>query len=443
MKKFILILAAFCAILMTSCTKQPAAKQDDNAGPAMRTVTITAKIDEPVTKTSYAEGTTFSWTAGDQISVYCSDGNAYTFTATSTAAETTFTGSLPDGVNLGSRAFFPADDNHNLKEYQYSIPETKDMTGHPSADIPMIGDKGEGDSYAFKHCCGASKLTITNIPDKFEAIEIAVSHPSLKLSGVFGVFTDSGYWRWNPKTASTDAEKNFVRKVAVVDNEASIYIPYASGSEWWGTNTLAVTGFDAANEATTLVSDKSMKSIGAVERAHVKPLTPLVLSSLQFVDWASEDVETSTLDPSNSKKALTELKVTSDEFFMYCRVASTVDAFTGDFLDIYLSDGDGGDNYAISNSSHYWNTGGTVVYREEHKGNITASSLSMTFNGSSIETVVDKDGDNIYWSMAFPRSAHELLSEGTVYVAFMLWNGWSCAGAIPSRYTTMLPVMLH
>ena len=67
----------------------------------------------------------------------------------------------------------------------------------------------------------------------------------------------------------------------------------------------------------------------------------------------------------------------------------------------------------------------------------------MSFNGQSIDTKTENDGTNIYWYMAFPRSAHSLLSsQGTVYVAFMLWDGWGCAGAIPTRYTAMLPVTL-
>ena len=442
MKKYALIIAAICACLI-SCTKETPKFQEETASPAMKTVTITATTDEALTKTSYAGGTSFSWTAGDQISVYCSDGNFYPFTADETGATSTFTGSIPDGVSLGNRAFFPADDSHDLANYFYHIPETKDMTGHPSADIPMIGDKGEDDSYTFAHCCGATKLTITNIPANIVSVQISIASPSLKLSGDFGVFTDAGYWRWNPKAASTDSEKNFSRKVAVADHEASIYIPYASGSEWWGKNVVNVTGFDASNASTALVTNKEMsKSIGVVARACVLPLKPLVLSNLNNVDWTASDVATSTLDPSNSKKCLTDLKVASDAYYMYARVKGPVEGFAGNYLDIYLSDGNGS-NYALSNDNVYWNTGGNTVYINEHKGTITSSSLVMTFNGVNIETNTETIDGDIYWYMAFPRSAHELLSSsGTVYVAFMLWNNWSCVGAIPTRYTYMLPVTL-
>lgn len=443
MKKSVFIFSAICACLIVSCTKENTTPLDESAASGMKTVTITASVDDVLTKTSYAGGTSFSWTQGDQISVYCSDGNFYTFTADKTAASSTFTGTIPDGTSLGSRAFFPADAGHDLANYVYHIPETKDLTSHPSADVPMIGDKGDGDIYSFTHSCGAVLLTLTNIPAKFKSVQISISSPSLKLSGDFSVFTSDNYWRWNPKAAASESEKNFIRKVAVSDNEASIYIPYASGSEWWGKNTINVTGYDASNVPTALVTNKEMsKSIGVTERGHVKPLTPLILSNLDNIDWTAATVATSTLDPSNSKKCLSEMKVTSDAYFMYCRVTAPVSIFSGDYLDVFLSDGNG-EHFAISDDNHYWTTGGDTVYREEHKGAVTSSSLSMTFNGKSIETKTVNDGEDIYWYMAFPRSAHSLISSaGTVYVAFMLWNGWSCTGAIPSRYTAMLPVTL-
>ena len=442
MKKYALIIAAICACLI-SCTKENPKFNDDAASPAMKTVTITATTDEVLTKTSYAGGTSFSWTAGDQISVYCSDGNFYTFTADETGATSAFTGSIPDGVSLGSRAFFPADDSHDLANYLYHIPETKDMTGHPSADIPMIGDKGEDDSYTFAHCCGATKLTITNIPANIVSVQISIASPSLKLSGDFGVFTDAGYWRWNPRAASTDSEKNFSRKVAVADHEASIYIPYASGSEWWGKNVVNVTGFDASNSSTALVTDKEMsKSIGTVARAYVLPLKPLVLSNLNNIDWTSADIATSTVDPSDSRKCLTELKLAADAYYMYARVKGPADLFQGNYLDVYLSDGNG-EHYSLADNNKYWSTGGEVIYNKEHKGPVTATSLSMKFNDTNIETKTFNDGTDIYWYLAFPRSAHALLSDSeTVYVGFILWNVWDVTGVIPTKYSAMLPVTL-
>lgn len=314
MKKYFALFVALCAGLAVSCNTEPLQIEIENANQAgMKAVSITANIDD-VTKTSYTGAGVFSWTAGDEISVLCSDGNFYTFTAASTAASSVFSGKIPEGVSLGPRAFFPADAGHDLANYKYNIPESKDLTGHPSAEIPMIATKGEGDVYSFTHCCGAVCLTVTNIPSSIKSVLITVSHPSLKLSGLFGVFTSDGYYRWNPAAASTESEKVFSRKIKVADNVASVYIPYASASDWWGTNTVSVTGYDSKDAPTVLISGKTMsKSIGTTARATIKPLAPLVTSQLGLIDWTDKDVPVF----STANDRIVQWKATSDAYYLY------------------------------------------------------------------------------------------------------------------------------
>ena len=127
---------------------------------------------------------------------------------------------------------------------------------------------------------------------------------------------------------------------------------------------------------------------------------------------------------------------------MYARVKGPADQFLGDYLDVYLSDGNG-EHYSLADDNRYWTTSGGVIYNKEHKGPVTATSLSMSFNDKDIETKTVNDGSDIYWYMAFPRTAHSLLSNSeTVYVGFILWNGWGVTGVIPTKYSAMLPVML-
>ncbi|MBR5034499.1 MAG: hypothetical protein IKX71_04255, partial [Bacteroidales bacterium] len=367
MKKYAFIFAAIFACMIVSCTKEQPALQDDNANPAMKTVTISATIDENLTKTSYANGTTFSWTAGDQISVLCSDGNFYTFTADETAAESTFTGSIPSGEHLGDYAFFPADEGHLYSGLKFNIPEFKDLTSHPSADMPMVGDKGEGDSYSFMHCSGASLFTLDNIPSKIKSVKVSFVSASLKLSGLFGVFKSSEQWRWNADGGSTDSEKTFARKVTVVSGKAEVYLPYAWGAQMWANNTVTVTGYDASNQAYALVTDKKMKGNGdyTYARAHVQPLTPIVLNNLDNINWAAADVVTSTLDEwQTATVALTELKAVADNYFLYARVKLPASAITEkNYIDVYLSDGADGEKVY----SDYWLTTGATFYKKEHK----------------------------------------------------------------------------
>lgn len=450
MKKIALVFTALCTCMLFSCKQEIATPQDPEITPesGMQTVTITASIAE--TKTSYAESGSdliFSWTAGDQISVYCSDGNFYTLTANSTGASSTFTGAIPSGESLGAYAFFPADAGHT--HGNFSLPQYKDITNHASAEIPMVGLKGEGNVYAFAHCAGAALLTINNIPDNITSTTITIeSYNSAnatecyKLSGSFyihGRETTAPFW--DGAYAATDAEKQFSRKVAVSDHTAKLYIPCPAGADNWVPNKLTVIGHSSGGDV-TLFDEKAMKKLGSVARAHVLPLTPLPVSNLSSINWSSAGVFSSTVDPGSDKQGLSEMKVTSDAYYMYARVKAPVAGFAGNFLDIFLSDGSG-EHYALSDGNQYWTPGGTTVYREQHQGEATSTSLSMTFNGRSVETSTTNDGTDVYYYMAFPRSAHSLISSsGTVYVAFMMWKDWGCNGCIPTRYTSMLAVTL-
>ena len=311
MKKYALILSAICACLIVSCNKEPQAPKDETINPAMQTVTISANICDNLTKTSYANGTTFSWTAGDQISVLCSDGNFYTFTADETAAESTFTGSIPAGESLGNYAFFPADEGHLYSGLKFCIPEYKDLTSHPSADMPMVGDKGEGDAYSFMHCSGASLFTLDNIPSKIKSVKVSFVSASLKLSGLFGMYKSSEQWRWNANPGINDSEKTFARKVSVVNGKAEVYLPYAWAANMWADNTVTVTGYDASNQEYALISGKTMKGKSDnFERAHVRPLTPLIMNNFSLIDW-------STIDGSTSDGNYAAFKVTSDDYYVY------------------------------------------------------------------------------------------------------------------------------
>ncbi len=439
MKKYAFILAAFFACLIISCTKEQPALQEDNAGPAMKTVTISAAINENLTKTSYANGITFSWTAGDQISVLCSDGNFYTFTADQTAASSTFTGSIPSGEHLGAYAFFPADEGHLYSGLKFNIPEFKDLTSHPSADMPMVGDKGEGNTYSFMHCSGASLFTLDNIPSNIKSVKVSFVSASLKLSGLFGVFKsgdNNDEWRYNPDGGSTDSQKTFARKVTVVNGKAEVYLPYAWGASMWANNTVNVTGYDASNQEYALVTNKKMKSNSDYNyvRAHVQPLTPIVLNNLDNINWAAAGVVTSTLDEWQTETvALTELKAVADDYFLYARVKLPSSALTEkNYIDVYLSDGAEGDRVY----SDYWLTTGAIFYKQEHKGPVSATSFTLKVNGVSVDTKMASSGDDIYLYMAIPRSVHSLLgTTGTVYFGTTLWQSWSIIGCLPSKRT--------
>ena len=434
MKKYLFIFAALSACLAVSCNKgistEETVNNDETPQAIMKTVTITATINDGIdelTKTSYSNTGVFSWTAGDQITVLGDDYNLYTFTANSTGATSTFTGTMPDGVGLGDRAHFPADAGHDVDGYKFCIPSSKDISAHPSADIPMVGEKA-GTIYNFAHCCGATQLIIDNIPSKFVKLQISISHPSLKLSGTYDIFTSGGYYRWNPVATEVAAEKTFIRKVAVSDNKASIYIPYASEGDWWGTNTLSVIGYDSESNPTTLVSGKDMKSIGTVARAHIKPLKPLALNKLAFIDWSDAGVASYTVSYGGSSMRILDWKGYSDDYYVYlqfrinkAKIAyddglSTYDSSDASYIyvgfDLNPSTGtsaSGGIQGSVWDALAFvrpftGSTKGTIEFKDGDDPSSYFQNPVGSSTGKKVTTRGYIDGDNAYVAIAIPRS---------------------------------------
>lgn len=440
MKKISIILAALATAFAVSCNKEAADidTTDPSVPAGMKEVTISASIDDTATKTSYDAAGKFSWTKGDQISIMGTDKLFYTFTANETGATSTFTGVIPTDVSLRAEAFYPADQGIKREgdSYFYSIPEYKDLSASYSADIPMGACNGT-DTYKFLHMTGAALFTFTNIPNGIETVEIAFSH-SVKLSGVWGTYhstTDNGetYWKIGAANASTDSEKNFIRKVPVVNNQAEVYLPYPSDGVIWSGLKVSVTGFDASDNEIVLLSERTTKNnIDAIPRANVIPCGELALPDYLplSVDWDGPNVTTHT-----DEDVISELKVCVDENYLYVRFAAT-NTFECDYLHYYILGGEGD-----VTASWAWTSTGATVYHGE--GSMSLSKLSLNYNGISLGTNVTTEGEKTYWHIAFPRSGHELTaSSGHIYFSVMAYYNGEFAGAIPKRWGEMLKVTL-
>jgi hypothetical protein len=395
MKKTFYILAAFAACFAISCNKEITTEEPINEGETpeveMQTITIKATIDDIVTKSYYAGGTTFNWNAGDEISVYCSDGSFYTFSADGTGTSTTFTGAIPAGKSLGAYAFFPADAGHT--DGHFSLPRYKDLTSHNSADIPMVGVKRAGDVYSFVHCAGAALLTITNIPSDITSATITVesahsSNPThcIKLSGSFWLNdreTSAPYW--SGAYAATDAEKQFSRKVTVSDHTAQVYVICPGGYNNSCPNKLTVVGHTSGGDV-TLFNEKAMKKLGTVARAHVLPLTPLPADKLAFINW--DDAGVDTFPNGTYDYRMPEWKATSDAYYVYFRLKIAAWKMPADpsgtyFYTGYNTNGTTGDGIAPE-----WATS------LEIEPDIEALSLLYPFISNDGSTITFKEGED-------------------------------------------------
>ena len=196
-----------------------------------KVLTIEAARDDVDTRTSYAGEKTFSWSVGDKISVLCNDGTSdflQTFTATTAAATSAFTATVPANVNLGPKsssgyrlAMFPACDDHKYAaswNIQFHIPTERDFRaasgGHPSADVPMFAWGTDGDFYHFANMTGAAKFSFTGIT--CSAVKFQFTAARHKLNGDFKLYyagdgqvhiDDASNIRWNTVYTDTDSER--------------------------------------------------------------------------------------------------------------------------------------------------------------------------------------------------------------------------------------------
>ena len=467
MKKLTFIFAALAAAFAVSCTKEaPVADVDAPAAVGMKTVTITASIDDLDTKTSYDADGKFSWTKGDQISVLCSENGTkkfYTFTAQATGASVAFSGLLPETAELAydKYAFYPADENHEFvpgvegatdgtqySSYYYNVPEYMDLSEVPSAGLPMGAGSPEG--YVFKHMTGAALFKFTNVPDEFDAVEISFSQ-ALKFNGKFKTYLSDGVWSYFSAANATKGtpEASYTRKVKVENNTAKVYLPYPNATLWSGL-TITVKAMTSDGTEVTLLSDlKTKQDIAAMPKATIVPMAevelPAYLPPVDWtkVDWTGENVATVVNDASaTADSRMKELKAVADKYYMYVSLTATKEApFGANYLDFFLTDGEGETKVWSG-----WTTTGTDVYYQEHKcelnesGELTKMRWYVGSDRVYINDYVTAFTDTeVIWTMAFPRSYVDVYraSTGKVYLSFLLWNGWSDYWAIPARENAM------
>lgn len=320
--------------LLASCSQiekdVPVIPEEESQPTGYKVLTITAqKADD--TKTSYAGDVTFSWNVGDKISVVCNDGENnlwQTFTATTAAASSTFTATVPDGVNLGPLgyeykvAMYPASENHvfnstwNLK---FNIPAERDFRassgGHKESAIPMFAWGTDEDTYAFSNLTGAAKITFTNVP--CSQVKMVYTAPGVKLNGTYSLLYDSidkadaSNVHWNVASAANDSEKTVTYYGDVEGDKVSFYLPYAEGSIW-GYSTLQL--IDVTTN-TVLYNNTHVGNISVHKnQIAVLPELSLAFHSAYNIDWSGVPQATNS---SEFCHALRRLKATADGTYIY------------------------------------------------------------------------------------------------------------------------------
>lgn len=153
-------------------TEDPAEWPEEYAGGE---VYIKARIEDGMQgKVSYPSSGTSVWNGGDQITVFAvnQEGNVYrkiAFSSIQDGSEITFHGVVPAGHKLAPYAMYP----HSSKHFAGTIDGVLalgvyngDITSKDVGDGPvqMIGVQDKEGTYVFRHCMGALRLSLVNMP---------------------------------------------------------------------------------------------------------------------------------------------------------------------------------------------------------------------------------------------------------------------------------------
>lgn len=271
MRQSLFSLLALAAALTVSCNKEQIV--DNPVDQKVPTHPVTIKGSIIGTKTAYANEKTFSWLAGDKISVMEDlDGTVKfnEFTATSEGATTDFEGKISDGASLGQWAVYPSSLTPAVNDGVLSVnlPYYYELNDNPLSVLPLVGQKQEGDSYKFISSMGIVKFTLTNVPETAGYVFLYTGETVV--AGGFNVDAEGVIKIGNQSTG--EANSLVMEVVPSADNTVEAYLPVPVGALPAGCEIRLY----ATDGATLLFSQQTVKEIPVV-RNTVTEVAPLTL----------------------------------------------------------------------------------------------------------------------------------------------------------------------
>ena len=174
MKKTIYAIAAL-AFAFIGCTKE----YNETFAPGDKLV-IRAEVNDALTKVAADNAGSFSWQAGDAITVLNTSGDAFNLTTATEGAAAAFTTDSFEGT-LSTEAFYPASTSHKSGKF-FLEPTFTWKDGETF--MPMIGTVNTSTKkVSFKTVGAVIKLVCYNVADN--ARKLVVSSDTKKLSGEF------------------------------------------------------------------------------------------------------------------------------------------------------------------------------------------------------------------------------------------------------------------
>ena len=213
-------------LLLLSVTALVSCEREMDA-PSGNTITIKASLDAG-TKTTYEGEKSFSWVAGDRISLTTETSGVLGMVTLETAGSgpsVDFTGDIPLGSKPAAKAFYP-ETFAQLADGEVRLALPEEMTpdaANPLSAVPLIGTKQEGNSYVFRTATGILKINLSDIPADATALVLSHESADVVLAGTFALPEGDGL---TPQSAVSAKQKVTLLFTPAADGESrSFYFP--------------------------------------------------------------------------------------------------------------------------------------------------------------------------------------------------------------------------
>ena len=375
MKKILFAFTAM-ALIAASCAKEVEVNvEPNNEEPQVTSYSLHAIVNQENTKVQTDNAGSFTWQSGDVISVLDNSNAPHDYTTSSGGKDVDFSGSIAP-ENLGSYAFYPANDNHTNTVFALG-PEID--WGANASNMPMVGPIA-GTTASFKTVGAVIKLVCFNVDD--DARVLQVTSLSSKLVGTFA-FAGSPMTIETENTGDADLKTltiNFTASnIAECNKNMVFYIPVPCGN--LGKLTFA---FKTAADGTTLFSQTTG---GAISVSRNQVVIPPVLNCCRGVLMWSETF---------TGYAGTEDFTTEQDIQT---TSPTYDAFAyGDASIKYLADNSGtivypSDTYAGGSAPELLIKPSNKTFTVKNVPTNSAKKLYMSFKSNKSSFTITPSGD--------------------------------------------------
>jgi len=466
MKKILFVLGV-AVIAAVACEKSIEPGSDIQYNPdGSYTMTIRANASD-MTKTAYAGDVTFSWSAGDEISVLFHDGDGNnvfkTFTTASGGTTATFTGTVEGGLTIGAYddvlaandgvkwALYPADSGHTFTKgaenpVSFNVPSETDFSSRSSyeiAPIPMWAQGDGSNNFSFKHLSKCYKFTFTNMDVSKVKMTITHTYDGYYLSGTSPIKGSGSdlYLEYYSGSGTTTVSQTV--SVNPSTKTATFYIPCRQWVKLQPDITLY--NMDAgANYGNILVQTTGKRftddtGCGTIVEVPSRKTTGVgkPFFSRYGIDWDNVSASVSgSADPDGIK--CIKASANSGQLFLYFEIKTASLYNNASYshankMRFYFADGTAGtstpwtQDYKISNSENWMQINGVTTF-DEWDGLVDTKQIVIKESGST------------YIELALNRSFDAVLQGTSVYVAADISNQYVESGSWKGSSSTKVGI---